>query len=246
MRPLRKFEKRLEKLFEEPFAKAFRSGVHPLEIARRLVRELEDAKMLGVSGVLAPNRFVVHLGPRDYERLSGVVGNLATEMETLVITQANQKDYHLTTRPRVEFELDGSMQEGEFSIVASLDEPTTTQPPTERVEAGRQRAQAESRLGILTVLKGEKAGISFDLDMARTGVGRAEENVLVLSDPLASRFHAEIERTPSGYIIRDLGSTNGTMVQGRRISERLLEDGDTLVVGGTEMRFGLITGPRKR
>jgi predicted component of type VI protein secretion system len=130
--------------------------------------------------------------------------------------------------------------------LATLDEPVKAEPPTERVEVGRQQARTESRLGVLTILQGEKAGISYNLDMDRARIGRAEENDLVLADPRASRFHAEIKRAPSGYIIRDLGSTNGTMVRGRKVQERLLEDGDTLVVGGTEMRFGLINDPRYR
>jgi len=246
MGPLRRFEKRLEKIFEEPFTRAFKGGVHPLEIARRLMREIDDGKMLGMNETLAPNHFQVRLSPRDYERLSGVSDSLASEMESLAITYTNQKDYHLITRPHLEFELDDSLREGEFSVLASLDEPLKAQPATERVEVGMRQAQEVERLGVLTILKGEGAGISYNLKAARTGVGRAEENDLVLADPRASRFHAEIERKAIGYIIRDLGSTNGTLVRGRKINERLLEDGDTLIIGETEMRFGLIADPRRR
>jgi hypothetical protein len=246
MGPLRRFEKRLEKLFEEPFARAFKGGVHPLEIARRLMREVDDYRVLGVSETLAPNHFLVRLSPPDYERLAGVAGSLAAEMESLVITYTNQRSYHLITRPHVDFESDVSLREGEFAVLASLDEPLKAQPPTERMGVGQQSAQAESRLGVLTILKGDKAGISYNLEGTRTRVGRAEENDLALADPRASRFHAEIERASLGYIIRDLGSTNGTLVRGRKIYERLLEDGDTLIVGNTEMRFGLIKDPRRR
>ena len=243
---LRKFEKRLEKLFEEPFTKAFKGGVHPLEIARRLMREVDDGRVLGVSETLAPNRFQVSLSPPDYGRLEGVLDSLAAEMESLIITYANQRDYHLLTRPQVELESDASLREGEFSARASVDEPVRTQPATERVGEDLRRARSEMRLGVLTVLKGDKAGFSHNLEGDRNSIGRAEENDIVLADLRASRFHAEIERTREGYVVRDLGSTNGTMVRGRRVQERLLEDGDILTLGETEMRFGLITDPRRR
>lgn len=246
MGTLRRFEKRLEKIFEGPFTKAFRGGVHPLEIARRLVREVDDGRVMGVTETLAPNRFQVRLSTQDYERLAGVSDSLAAEMESLVITHTNQKGYHLITRPHLDFQPDGSLREGEFTIAAYLDEPSQVQPPAERVGVAQQHAHMESRLGVLTVLSGEKAGISHNLDKAKTSIGRADENDLVLADPRASRFHAEIDRAPSGYVIRDLESTNGTMVRGRKVQERLLEDGDTLTIGETEIRFGLITDPRGR
>ncbi len=243
---LRKFEKRLEKLFEGPFTKAFKGGVHPLEIARRLMREVDDGRVLGVSETLAPNRFRVLLSQSDYDRLEGVLDSLATEMESLIITYSNQKGYHLITRPQLRFEPDNDLREGEFSVLASLDEPARVRPPAERMEEGSRLTQKESRLGVLTVIKGEQAGSSHKLEGAASRIGRAEENDIVLSDLRASRFHAEIERKPEGYVLKDLGSTNGTMVGGRRIRERLLEDGDTLTVGETEMRFGLISDANRR
>lgn len=243
MGPLRKFEKRLERLFEEPFTKVFKGGVHPLEIARRMVREMEDAKVLGVSGVMAPNRFVVRLSPADHDRLAGVSGSLVAEMEALVISYTNQRDYHLLTRPRVEFERDPSLREGEFFVLASLDEPAGKAPAVTDHGSVPGRESAQGSLGVLTVLGGERAGQSLDLELERTRIGRAEDNDLVLADPRASRFHAEVEHAPAGYIVRDLESTNGTTVNGRKVRERLLEGGDRLVIGETELRFDLITAP---
>jgi len=245
MKALRKFEKQLEKLFEGPFIKAFKGGVHPLEIARRLTVEVDDGRVLGVSETLAPNRFRVLLSPKDYDRLEGVHDSLAAEMESLVITYSNQKGYHLITRPRLQISQDDTLREGEFAVLASLDEPAKVRQPAERVDEGLRRTQLESRLGVLTVLKGEQAGSRHELEGALNRIGRAEENDIVLSDLRASRFHAEIELKPEGYILRDLGSTNGTLVRGRRIRERLLEDGDTLTVGETEMRFGLTADTRR-
>lgn len=243
---LRRFERRLESIFEGSFTRAFRSGVHPLEIARRLVREVDDGRVMGVGETLAPNYYQVNLSPVDYQRLSGYLDRLGSEMESLIITYTNEKDYHLLTRPRISFNSDSGLREGEFVVMASLDETAGAQPPTEKVSVDSSLAGEEMRLGVLTILKGEKAGYSFNLDKQKTSIGRSDENDLVLADRRASRFHAEIERRPEGYVIRDLGSTNGTMVRGRRVQERLLEDGDTLTMGETEMRFGLITDTRRR
>jgi len=243
---LRRFEGQLEKIFEGSFTKAFRAGVHPLEIARKLMRKVDDDRVMGVGETLAPNYYKVSLSPVDYRRLSGYLERLGSEMESLVITYTNEKDYHLLTRPRISFTSDPELQEGEFAVMASLDETAGAQPPTERVSVDPQQLGEEIRLGVLTILKGDKAGYSFNLDKQKTSIGRSEENDLVLADRRASRFHAEIDRRNEGYVIRDLGSTNGTTVRGRQVQERLLEDGDTVAMGETEMRFGLITNTRQR
>jgi hypothetical protein len=239
MGQLRRFEKRLEKIFEGPFAKAFKGGVHPLEIAHRLMKEVDDGRVLGLSETLAPNDFTIRLSPRDHQRLAGVMENLTAELESMVIDYSNRRGYHLITRPRLEFQTDASLREGEFSVSVCLDEQVKARPMAEEAGEGPRRAPGEDVLGVLAIIKGDESGRSYLLEGTKTSIGRDEENDITLADPRASRFHAEIERVPSGYIIRDLGSTNGTLVGGRQVSERLLEDGDTLIVGGTEMRFGL-------
>lgn len=243
MGTLRRFEKRLEKMFEGPFAKAFKGGVHPLEIARRLVREVDDGRVLGVNGTLAPNYYQVFLGQEDYDKVAGFQDTLTSEMEAMVITHANQEGYQLLTRPRVAFLVDGELREGEFYVQVSLEEPAGAPAPPMNAVGPPRQAQGKRRVGALTMVEEEGAGFSYVLEAEKTRIGRSEENDLVLEDPRASRFHAEIDRAPQGYIIRDLGSTNGTTVGGRRVQERLLEDGDTLVIGGTEMRFSLVEGP---
>ena len=179
---LRRFEKRLERAFESPFTRAFRGGVHPLEVARRLAREVDDGKVLGLGETLAPNRFLVRLSPPDHERLSGILEGLGAEMESLVISYANERGYHLATRPEVVFEEDVTLREGEYAVSSWLEEATKGPPATERVEI-RTRDAGEERLGVLAVLNGEKAGLSFYLEGTKTSIGRAEDNDLVLPDP---------------------------------------------------------------
>lgn len=242
MSTLRRFEKRLEKIFEGPFTKLFKGGVQPLEIARRLMREADDGRVLGVNETLAPNYYQVNLSPEDYERLMGYFDKLRMEMEGLIINHINEKGYQLITGPQVRFQRDHDLKEGELSILASIDNPKGAQAPAAPGGTESRRGQDAISVGVLTILEGDGAGYSIYLEGERTRIGRSDENDLVLQDPRASRFHAEIERRPEGYVLRDLESTNGTMVGDRRISERLLEDGDTLTMGETEMRFGLVAG----
>jgi hypothetical protein len=233
MARLRKFEKRLEKLFEAPFKKLFKGGVQPLEIARRLVKEVEDGRVLGVNETLAPIFYQVSLGPIDYERLSGYFDRLAPEMEGMIIDYTSEKGYNLTTRPQVKFEEREVLGEGEFEISTHLDKPKAAVAVPEAAE----RREPDQTDAILSLLNGENVGTSYYLQDRKTSIGRSNENDFILPDPRASRFHAEIERGPQGYILRDLASTNGTLVAGRRVRERLLEDGDEIRMGDTDMRF---------
>jgi hypothetical protein len=236
MRGLRKFEKRLEKIFQGPFTKLFKGGVQPLEIARRLMREAEDGRIMDLNEILAPDFYLVSLSPADYENLSGYFDRLIPEMEGMIIAYTSEKGYHLIRRPQVRFERAEGLGEGQFEVSTSIDRAsreealkvTPLHPPS---DAGT--------IGVISLLSGENAGSSYYLDKKKTRIGRSEENDLTLPDPRASRFHAEIEREAEGYVLRDLASTNGTLLGGRRIRERLLEDGDTITMGGTEMRFRL-------
>ncbi len=241
---LRRFEKRLEKAIEGPFAKVFKGDVHPLEIARRVLREMDDARVLGVDGVQAPNRFTVLLGLEDYEHLSGVLDSLVAELEALVIGYANQKHYRLPTRPRLVILREERLGKGEFEVRAHFGEGSRERSGEEGVAGAALPAREETRLGVLAVLGGAKAGSRYALHKPRVRIGRAEENDIVLPDPGVSRFHAEVERIREGYVLRDLGSTNGTLVGGRRVRERLLEEGDVLECGEVEMRFELVDEAR--
>ncbi len=238
---LRRFEKRLEKAIEGPFTRIFKGEVHPLEVARRILREMDDGRALGVNETLAPNRFLVLLSTEDHDRLKGLMPAMTSELEVLIIDYATRRGYHLMTRPRLEFKVDGDLREGEFEVQASFEEGweekqeagVGTVPEN---EAGRLGG-GKTGLGVLTVLSGEEPGRSFTLTRSRTRLGRATENDIRLADPRVSRYHAEIEMREGEYVLRDLGSTNGTLVGGRRILERLLENGDVIRVGDVEMRF---------
>jgi hypothetical protein len=199
---------------------------------------MDEERVLGVNETLAPNRFLVRLGPVDYDHLEGVLETLGKEMESLVIDYANRRDYHFATRPRLSFARDEALGMGELRVEASFEEGAA--PEERRAAPGFTAApRPEKGTGVLRILSGGHAGSTIRLERPRLRIGRAEENDLVLSDPRVSRFHAEIKRGPQGYVLRDLGSTNGTLVGERRIKERLLEDGDVISMGGVRMEFSL-------
>lgn len=237
---LRRFEKGLEKAFEGPFAKVFKGDVHPLEIARRVLKEMDDARLLGVDGLQAPHRFTVLLSPSDYDHLSGILPSLAAELESLIIGYANREHYHLSSRPLLAFQREERLGRGVFEVRSSFGAEREERSDIEGSAAASPRADRRLLPGVLTVLNGGTAGSRHVLKKARTRIGRAGENDIVLPDPSVSRFHAEIERLPEGYVLRDLGSTNGTSVGGRRILERLLEEGDVLQCGDVELEFQLV------
>ncbi len=237
---LRRFERTLERAFEEPFARVFKGRVHPLEIARRVLREMDEAKVLGLNETLAPSRFLVRLSPEDHGHLEGMLETMGREMESVVIDYANRREYHFAARPRIMFARDESLSTGEFRVEASFEERGA--PERDQGLPPAVSARPEEVTGSLRIISGEYAGSVVLLREPRLRIGRAEDNDLVLPDPRVSRFHAEIVKGPEGHVLRDLGSTNGTLVGGRRIRERLLEEGDVITIGGVKMRFTLNGG----
>ncbi len=245
---LKRLEKGLEKAIETPFAKAFRSGVHPLEVGRRILRVLEDHKVLGVNEeVVAPHRFRCYLSRRDHERLASYFGAMSGEMEAMIIEYCRMKGYVLPSRPTVSFCVSDDLQEGEFEVDALhgdveesplLDScPRDISPVSGRAIARRERRAPTGLLLVRGVSGGTE--IAYRIVSERTSLGRATDNDLVLSDPKVSRHHAEVVRRPEGFVLRDLGSTNGTFVNGRRIFERLLDPGDVILLGDTRITFQL-------
>ncbi len=233
---IKSFEHRLEKALEGTFSKVFKVGVHPIEVAKRISRLLEEEKSLAPGETLAPNRFEVYLSPSDYHRFEGYQGVMRTELEKLVIDQAQRRGYTLLTRPAIEFLLEEGLTEGNFEIVARIFTGSVAEPPRD----GEKPVFAGERVtgrGYIEVLDGEEAGRSVELRGGGFKIGRAEDNDLVIKDMAVSRHHAVIDKTTGGYLVRDLHSTNGTMVNGRRVEERLLEDGDIILVGGTKLLF---------
>jgi hypothetical protein len=233
---LEQFERRLEGLVEGIFTKAFRTGLQPVELATRILREMEANRTVGVREVWVPNRYVFTLSQEDQERFRGTEKALRRELEQVVQDGAEERGWGLVGPPEVRFDTDASLRQGEFGCQATLVEPATTGGAAPIRRQGAPDAPPEPPAELVVVEKGRPAR-SFPLTRDRVVIGRLGGSDIVLADPGASRRHAEVRRENGGYVITDLGSTNGTMVNGRTVGERTLEEGDRISIGRTVLEF---------
>lgn len=213
---LNQFEQRLERLVEGVFARTFRSGVKPVELARRLTREMDLHRVVGVSGLIAPNRFTIAVSPTDHEQFESYSEALLRELGEAVRAHARQEQYAFVGPVHVEISEDPEVGVGEFMVVSEIVE-----------------APGGAAVGSLVLPDGSRVVIGEE----PVAIGRLPECDVVLGDPNVSRRHAEIRRQGNGFLVVDLGSTNGTRVNGVGVKERRLADGDEITVGGTKIRF---------
>jgi hypothetical protein len=230
---LNEFERRLEHAIEGAFTKAFRTGLQPVELANRILREMESGKTVGVREVWVPNRFVLKLSEPDRDRFQAAESSLRRELERVVKEGAQERGWGLVGPPQVEFDTDPSLKRGDYSCEASLVEGPMPESATGDA-SGRGEGRQE---GELLLLEKGKPGKAFPLDKDRVLIGRLGESDIVLSDPGVSRRHAEVRREDGEFVLVDLGSTNGTMVNEATIGERTLEEGDRITVGKSVLEF---------
>jgi len=212
---LQRFERRLERLVEGAFSKAFRTGLQPVEIGRRLVRETDAHRTLGVRGTVVPNSFTIALSQDDIDRFSGFHDALVQELSDAVREHARDEGYGFEGPVEVTLDADPSARRGDLKIDAQIREGPMTPSGRLVLDDGRQ--------------------IALGVDPAV--IGRLPDCAVTLSDPQTSRHHAEIRYNDQRFSIVDLGSTNGTLVNGVQVREQALRDGDTILVGATSMRF---------
>jgi hypothetical protein len=213
---LQGFEQRLERLVEGVFAKTFRSGLKPVEIGRRVTRDMDLNRTLGVNGPLAPNHFSIALAPADSEQFETFAEVLTRELAESVRDHARTEGYGFVGPVHVELHVDPSLTQGQF-LVAS----------------GFQEAPGGAAVGSIFLEDGRRV----EIGETPLVVGRMPECDVALSDPNVSRRHAEVRRQGTGFVVVDLGSTNGTRVNGAQVKERLLSNGDEITVGATKLRF---------
>ena len=221
---LRDFERRLGGLVEGFFATTFRSGLQPVELAKRMMREMDASKTVGVKEVWAPNRYVFTLSESDGQRFEQAEQALVGELKQVVREAAAERGWGLVGPPEVEFEVDPELGKGRFHCEASFVE-------------GEEELAPQPAVGERGSLVRMADGVSTALAKPSITIGRLSECDVVVDDTGASRQHARIRRTESGFVLTDLGSTNGTMVNGAPIQEHVLEHGDRITIGETELEF---------
>ncbi len=254
----------MESLVEGVFGRAFRKQVHPVEIAKGLTKQMDENRMVSVSRTYAPNDFTIHLSKPDSESIQAYQSALRDELIQYASTHARSKSYHLMTPPRVRFVTEESLRFGEFGVTAKLTggsgpraegapEDTSGQTRifrTEKTGGGEDQgedqgtsaisAEEAKRHGLAreTVELVLESGGSHPLEgRGPWSVGRSEENEIVIQDPNVSRRHARLLRSENGFVVEDLGSTNGTLLDGAPIDRERIENGDELTFGGINARF---------
>src|SRR3954468_9562762 len=136
MSVLRSIEGKIEALFEGVFGRAFRTNVQPVELARKLAKEMDDHRVVSVSRVYVPNEYAIYLSPADREQFSSYEDSLRSELQEYIAEHARRENYALTTRPRVRFETDSDLGDGVFGIATRMLEPSENAAPEPVAEAG--------------------------------------------------------------------------------------------------------------
>ncbi len=225
--------------------------MQPVELARKLAKEMDAHKTAGIARVYVPNEYTVFLSRRDRAKLEGYERSLEQELSGYLLEHARRRGYDLLTRPTVAFETDERLRLGEFGIQTRL-----VKPPAREGEAASQGEEGHTM--VYSAVKepprpdpvqaaeatvATRAIVALDdrryvLEGPRATIGRSKEAECVLSDPNVSRRHAELRRAQNGdWTIADLGSTNGIEVNGRRVSSARLGPGDQVTLGTTTFRF---------
>ena len=257
MSVLRSIESKIEGLFEGVFGRAFRTHVQPVELARKLAKEMDEHRSVSVSRVYVPNEYTVYLSPGDREQFASYEGSLVGELQEYLAEHARREAYALLTSPRVVMATDEDLAIGEFGIAASVVQPAAAAPPSQAVapplpvappletsatmiykarepvaDEPSEPPPVEREVVALTV-----DGHTHPVTSRTVVIGRSRECDVRLADTNISRRHAELRQDGATYWLVDLGSTNGTELNGRRVEREKLSDGDAITIGSTELIF---------
>jgi hypothetical protein len=249
MSVLKTLESKIAGLVEGAFGRAFRSELRPVEIARKLAREMDEHKGISVSKTYAPNEYHVYVSPEDRERFDDYVSALVKELSGYLLEHARLEKLALLSRPDITFHTDERLSLGEFGIQARMvHPPDAPEAEPEQGDVGHTMIYSAERLRpadagpppapqtAIVVAEGRR------MVVGATGavIGRSRDCDIVLGDHNVSRRHAEIRPMDDGWAVNDLGSTNGVLVNGRRISgTQALRGGERVELGTTELRFEL-------
>jgi hypothetical protein len=253
MNLLKSVESTIANLVEGAFGRVFRSEVRPMEIARKLAREMDAHRTVSVSRTYVPNEYSVWLSPEDRERFSGVEHEVIEELSAYLLEHARRESLILASNPIISFHTDERLALGEFGIQARL--VRAPEPEPEPVASGEHEAgntmiystSARVREPLvetpgrrapraLVVVEGRRVLVP----PAGGVIGRSRECDIVLQDSGVSRRHAEIRPSGAGWSVIDLGSTNGVVLNGRELrGAEQLQAGDRLQMGSTEITFEL-------
>ena len=244
---LSRVESFLERFLEAP-AGRLGASIQPVSLAKRIERAMDTNKTYGDAGVIVPNFYDLHLHPRDYAAFASYRGSLEDDLAHGILSRARHERYSLVARPRVRILSDDETRRGEIRVAANVvDErgdrvaAAAPMPPNSDTMVFRQPATDEApdsarRAYLLVSTRGSRP-VQLDLGGHLIGIGRASDNDVILDDPMVSRHHCQLRLQHGAYSFTDLGSRNGSTVNGQAVSQIALGPGDVIRIGDTEIEF---------
>lgn len=243
---LDRFEQTMERLLEGTVGTVFRQAMQPAELGKRLQHAMDEKRRISVGTTIVPNRYVVHLHPKDFAQFAGYQQGLSRQMEAWLAEVATERNFSVLDRiqvslledekasrrtPRIDATITDMHQPRPASMSRRQSRPSPVQP-TEMFQPVRSDAHEL----LLRVTGGLAAGQDFPLIEGSSTIGRSPENTLVINSPDISRRHARFEYSSGQVRIYDLNSTNGTRVNGEAIRVSDIFPGDTITLGSQELR----------
>jgi Protein of unknown function (DUF3662)/FHA domain len=256
MPPLTAVERFFERLFERPTARLFRTRLQPIQIQHRIERAMENERLTTTDRTLAPNRFVVHLHPDDLADFGDMTGTLAAELADSALSFARSHHYTVADRPRVDLVADPAIQRADIRVVArfadALGNRASSGPAGAAASVGEPLAPAPSDIepsdtrvfevpkptvprAVIQVTDPDGQARRIVVEAGSLTIGRATDNDLIARDSRVSRHHGRITGRRGTLVYVDLGSTNGSRVNGVPVSEVVLGAGDRLEIGDTAL-----------
>lgn len=258
---MRKAESGVERAFQGMFGRKAKVNVRPVELAWKLVKEMEDARVSSLSRVFVPHGYTVYLCSQDWTRYESHQDSLVRQLQNHLLQHARKKGYSMQSAPVVRLQCDQDLKQGQFGIgveglgpLAPAEEHAEPSQPelhpdssssaiaADRVSAVSSASSAswsvgthstDASLGTSLFLRQGKRVQEFSV--ARVLIGRADEADFRLDDPNVSRRHAVLFWDRGRLYLRDLGSTNGTYLNGRKVSSVLVRPGDVIAMGATQL-----------
>jgi hypothetical protein len=214
---LQSLERSLERMVEGVFSRAFRSKLRPIELGRRMVREMDANRTVDVSGrIVVPNDFAFRLSPDDLAQFAEIHDALVRELADAAREYARDESYSFMGPVSISLASDPVLKSGRFELEARL-----------------QEKLGGAGAGSLVLPSGERRVLNSEV----LTIGRLPECGVTVADANVSRLHAEIRPSGTGFMLEDKGSTNGTKVNGSPITSHKLVDGDEIVIGTARIRF---------
>ena len=259
------FEDRLAGAVDGVFAGVFRSPVQPVEIAKALGSTMDDKRTVGVNRVYAPTQYTVSISQADAEEMGTFRDTLSGELSTYVVARAQEKQYHLASKPAVGFVVDERLKLGRFKVGAEMAAPeppaqpaspredlaarlpqvrqpgsepaTTVDPQAAAASATSRSTEPDSGIHMLSTVT--ITGIDHDMALKgdRIVIGRLSGCDICLQDANVSREHAAFVAEGGGWAIEDLASTNGTTLNGEPVTFMRLTDADVIQLGVSELIY---------